>query len=100
MAKPFGLQKHFGYHGRDEQGVWNDFALIELSERVDFSQYPHIRPVCLPDSSHIDYDGQIATVAGWGHHRVTYEDMSSENVQLIEGIAGRKFSDTLQKLDV
>ena len=29
------------------------------------TRFPHIRPVCLPDSAE-DYAGQLAVVTGWG----------------------------------
>ena len=44
----------------------NDFSLLELVSEVPWSQYPHIRPICLPEDDHHDYAGQLATVTGWG----------------------------------
>jgi len=44
----------------------NDIALLELEDPIDFSENPHIRPICLPSNSREDYTGSKATVAGWG----------------------------------
>jgi len=45
----------------------NDFTLMKLKEKIDFSQHPHIRPICLPGSPDAgDYDGVMAIVSGWG----------------------------------
>merc|ERR1712013_606409 len=43
-----------------------DFSLIKLAEPMDFSEHPHIRPVCLPEPGSGDYAGVVATVTGWG----------------------------------
>ena len=101
-AKPFGIDRHYGYReqtrSRDqEQGVWNDFALIELSTKVDFAQNPHIRPVCLPTNDHIEYKDERGTVVGWGNQVVTYESESLDG--LVKG-KGSKNSDRLQKLEL
>jgi hypothetical protein len=44
----------------------NDFSLLKLESHVDFDSFPHIRPACLPEDPTEDYDGFLATVAGWG----------------------------------
>ena len=76
-AKPSGINKHWRYNakiGEDhtEQGVWYDFALLELSMPVNFTRSPHIRPVCLPGREDVDYDDELATVTGWGHQNIRY----------------------------
>ena len=43
-----------------------DIALLKLKTDVDFMQYPHIRPVCLPENNHKTYAGMQATLTGWG----------------------------------
>ena len=43
-----------------------DVTLMQLSRKVNFSKYPHIRPICLPLHDRDDYAGRIATATGWG----------------------------------
>ena len=43
----------------------NDIALLRLDRYVDFTRYPHISPVCLPEP-HSHFDGQTCHVTGWG----------------------------------
>ena len=43
-----------------------DFALLKMQNTIDFSVYPHIRPVCLPVNDANTYNNFIATVTGWG----------------------------------
>jgi hypothetical protein len=43
-----------------------DFSLLKMKSAIDFSQYPHIRPICLPVDATKDYNDLIATVSGWG----------------------------------
>merc|ERR1712098_950568 len=43
-----------------------DFSLLKMKRTVDFSKYPHIRPICLPTDPNEDYTGFTATVTGWG----------------------------------
>ena len=81
----------------NEQGVWFDFALIELDEIVDFEKFPHIRPICLPlPSNEVDYD-KPATVSGWGFQHISYNKDTLRG--LVKG-KGYKLADKLQKLDV
>jgi hypothetical protein len=72
-----------------------DFALLRLSERVNFNLYPHIRPICLPDSSFKDNQGDVVTVVGWGNTEVDHR-FSGE---IIKGFSYSP-SDTLQKIDL
>ena len=77
QAKPYGLEQHWGYKDNRKQtdrgqGVWFYFALIELSERVDFRKHPHIRPVCLPNTQETEAYIGTGTVPGWGHQNVDY----------------------------
>ena len=101
-VKPFGINKHWGFkekRGKDdkEQGVWYEFALIELALSVDFKRNHHIRPVCLPASQEVDYDDKTATVVGWGHQKITYLSPTQQGV--VKGISSRN-AKRLQKLDV
>ena len=34
----------------NKNGVHHNFALLQLSQPINFQRYPHIRPVCLPES--------------------------------------------------
>jgi hypothetical protein len=72
-----------------------DFALIELKEPVNFSLYPHIRPICMPDPKFIEAQGDLFTTVGWGHTEVNHLVLGN----LTEGV-GSSPSDTLQKIDV
>jgi len=50
----------------DESTTDYDFSLVKLSEPVDFSQHPHIRPICLPADDSETYADFDAIVTGWG----------------------------------
>jgi len=52
--------RHPQYNGNT---VDNDFAIIQLSRDVTFSNT--IMPVCLPNSN-TNYDSRVSTVTGWG----------------------------------
>jgi len=96
-ARPYRFNKHWSYKEDRAKGVWYDFALLELSERVDFSRHPHIRPVCLPESGEDDYQNEIATVSGWGLKNVDYRKFFQSG--LVKGV-GNGLSKKLHKLDV
>ena len=53
--------------GRENIRQFN-IALLKLKNDIDFTKYPHIRPVCLPKDTKEDYVGQKATVTGWGNY--------------------------------
>merc|ERR1711936_684566 len=72
-----------------------DFALLKLSERINFQQYPHIRPVCLPEPKFKDYQGDRVTVTGWGYTEVDFAVAGN----LIRGVDHTP-SNTLQKIDI
>ncbi|XP_076233544.1 serine proteinase stubble [Calliopsis andreniformis] len=55
--------RHRGFNLRT---LYNDIALLTLSEPVQFSE--QIRPICLPSGSQL-YSGKSATVIGWGSLR-------------------------------
>ena len=50
-----------------------DIALLELERPVTWKDYPHIRPICLPDSEVQEVSGLTGTVAGWGATRTLEE---------------------------
>jgi secreted trypsin-like serine protease len=37
-----------------------------MKNPIDFSAYPHIRPICLPANDDSYYDNFVSTVTGWG----------------------------------
>ncbi|XP_064097311.1 serine proteinase stubble-like [Macrobrachium nipponense] len=43
----------------------NDIALLHLSTPISFTNFPGIKPICLPPST-ADYAGKDAVVTGWG----------------------------------
>ena len=44
----------------------NDVCLLKLEMPVSFLAHPHVRPICLPETSSNNYANQLAAVAGWG----------------------------------
>jgi len=44
----------------------NDFSLLKMSQKVDFSIHQHIRPICLPRNDDNTYEDVVATTTGWG----------------------------------
>ena len=45
--------------------LYNDLSILTLSSPVSFS--PAALPVCLPGYVNKSYQGEVATVTGWGH---------------------------------
>lgn len=45
--------------------LFNDLAILRLDKAVDFTQYPHISPACLPEPGS-DFSGQRCWTTGWG----------------------------------
>jgi len=43
-----------------------DFSLLKLAQPVNFTEHPHIRPICLPADDSQTYANFAATVTGWG----------------------------------
>lgn len=64
---------------------------------MDFAQYPHIRPVCLPAHGERDYENEVGTVSGWGLQNVDYKRYAE--LGLVKGV-GHGQATTLKKLDV
>merc|ERR1712106_332815 len=42
----------------------NDFAILKLSQCVTFNDY--VAPVCLPESTSSNFNGDVGWVSGWG----------------------------------
>uniref|UniRef100_A0A8C9KR62 Peptidase S1 domain-containing protein n=1 Tax=Serinus canaria TaxID=9135 RepID=A0A8C9KR62_SERCA len=61
MEKIFRIYKHPFYN---VYSLDYDVALLELSTPVTFSST--IRPICLPDHSHIFHEGARCFITGWG----------------------------------
>ena len=54
-------------HPSYDHGTTNyDFSLLKMKNPIDFSAYPHIRPICLPANDDSDFNDFVATVTGWG----------------------------------
>ena len=43
-----------------------DIALLELERPVPWEDYPHIRPICLPENSALDVSSLRGIMSGWG----------------------------------
>ena len=90
------ISVHDQYTADIRQGfVLYDFALLELNENVNFSLYPHIRPICMPDPKFVETQGDLVTTVGWGYTEVYHLVLGN----LTKG-CGSSPSDTLQKIDV
>lgn len=56
------IKQHPNY---GQNGIDNDISVLELETPVSLTDYPNIKPICLPASG-ATYDGATATVSGWG----------------------------------
>ena len=61
----------------------NNIALLKLEESVPLTQYPSIKPACLPAQG-ADFMGLEATATGWG--------------SVLSSISGRKYQSWLQEI--
>ena len=61
--KTVGVAKIFRHEDYNPQNLFNDIAVLELSENVDLETYT---PVCMPKTSDSFY-GTVAEAYGWGH---------------------------------
>ena len=43
-----------------------DIALLELERPVPWQEYPHVRPICLPENSALDVSSLRGIMSGWG----------------------------------
>ena len=48
----------------DGETFHNDIAVLELAESVSLTDYPNIKPICLPEASAL-FQGE-AIMSGWG----------------------------------
>ena len=71
------IEKHPKFYIRRGQGVLKyDVAILTLENPVDFTRFPHIRPVCLPSPDDLDLQltNRTGTATGWGRDWVIYEE--------------------------
>jgi len=78
-----GVEKIIMHPNYSRRNVDNDIALIKLDTPVRLGPGSPLVPACLPANNDNDFNGQIATVAGWG---TTQE--------------GGRVSESLQKVEV
>ena len=91
----------FIIHDQYERGykdIVYDVALLRLSRRVNFKLFPHIRPICLPDSRFRDIHGESVTIVGWGYTEV--DPIEGFRKNLIKGEYRGTPLDTLQKAEI
>jgi len=70
-------------HGQYDAGTTDyDFALLKLTDKIDFVTHPHIRPICLPaPGSNNNYNDYVAVVTGWG---VTEDGTTSDYLREVD----------------
>jgi hypothetical protein len=89
------------HHQFDEKEKLYDIALVRLSKKVNFANYPHIRPICLPEGSFKDYrDEEAVVVAGWGLTNIDYSIGVGRSGNILFSGNDSSPADTLQKLDL
>jgi hypothetical protein len=71
----FGARANFDY----------DFAIIKIREPVTFTDYPALRPICLPDIEKSDgeLEGLAGTASGWG---VVDPDKPSKQANVLQRV--------------
>ena len=71
---------HFQYLNKlhlTESLMSHDIGLLELERPVPWSEYPLIRPICLPESSDYDLSNYDGILTGWGATE-TYRTSSND----------------------
>ena len=58
--------------------LYNDLSILTLATPVTFS--PSVMPVCLPGYVNKSYQGEVATVTGWGGNTISGDDRSRASV--------------------
>ena len=61
----------------DRSTLQNDIAVLELAEPMSLTEYPNIKPACLPEAGAL-FTGE-AIVSGWGHVALESHGTSSLN---------------------
>ena len=52
-----------------------DIALLELERPVPWEEYPHIRPICLPENSALNVSSLRGIMSGWGATEILDQEM-------------------------
>ena len=52
-----------------------DIALLELERPVPWQEYPHIRPICLPENTALDVSSLRGIMSGWGATETLDQEM-------------------------
>ena len=55
--------------GSQQSMMTFDIALLELERPVPWEEFPHIRPICLPENSALDVSSLRGSLSGWGTTR-------------------------------
>ena len=61
-----GIAEITNHPDYNDQTFNYDFSMLKLKSEVNYCNYPHIRPVCLPFDTTDTFAGDAATVTGWG----------------------------------
>ncbi len=64
-----------------EHGIFNDIALIQLNQTLDFDNQKHqyLTPICLSNQIDIDLSSYQCVITGWGRHNA--EGLPSNSLQ-------------------
>jgi len=99
-VRHFGYTTHNSYNEQKTQGVIEyDIAVLELEKPVDFTDFKHIRPICLPSDTYVNYtvNDAVGTVTGWGTTLIHYTSNSINGI--VKGNPDRSSSaDVLHKI--
>ena len=60
-VKVASIKQHPNFDSETSQ---NDIAILELAESVSLTDYPNIKPICLPEAGAL-FEGE-AIMSGWG----------------------------------
>ena len=71
-----------------------DFALLKMKKYINFSKYPHISPICLPENNSNTYDKHKATVTGWGHLEYDSSVLFGQNSDVLRKVELEVISNT------
>lgn len=64
-----------------------DIALLELEKPAEYSTV--VRPICLPDATHVFPAGKAIWVTGWGHTKEGGELQTGQDLQRASGLPAR-----------
>ena len=72
--------------------VESDFALVKLERKIQWENYPHIRPVCLPTDASETYEGRNAIVTGWGTIKTNMRENPPDLKEVEVGVISNEVS--------